>query len=131
MKKYIITFFLSFYFLNANAYLAPWCKAEADSAVNFAKKKSSGQTRKQIIVEMMAFYKDPNFDKRSLSIDQIDDLIDSHVETINWIFSKENVSLKNDDLWLKKFDECMVLIKKIQKEVEKIIFIKECFIKKY
>ncbi len=116
MKKYIIVFVLSFYFLNANAYLAPWCQAEAESAVNFAKKKNTGKTRKQIIVEMMAFYKDPNFDKRSLSISQIDDLIDSNVETINWIFSKENISFKNDDLWLKKFDECMVMMKRLQNE---------------
>ncbi len=116
MKNILLGFVFLFCNLNANAYLAAWCKMEADSAVNFAKKKNNGNTRKEIILQMMSVYKDPNFDKRSLSDDDIDDIIDSNVEAINWIFLKENIYLKNDVLWLKKFDQCMILMKKLQDE---------------
>ena len=92
---------------------------EADNAVYYAKEKNSGKSRKDIILGMMTHYKNPNFNKGNLSSRDVEDTIDSHVEQINWVFLKENISLKNDDLWLKRFDQCMVKMRRLQNEIEK------------
>jgi hypothetical protein len=110
---------MSLSFVNANAYMAPWCQMEANNAVSYANEKRSGKSKKSIMVEMIANFTDPNYDKKEMSSRDIDGMIDLHLEIINWIFKKENLSLKNDNLWTKRFDHCMVEMRNLQNEIRK------------